>query len=675
MFKRCLIANRGEIAVRIARTCERMGVEPVAVHSRADRNSYHVRQIGRSVELGGAPARESYLNMDAVVAAARNQQCDAVHPGYGFLSENPAFARLLAAEKIAFVGPNGATLARCGDKAAAKTQAQTAGLPVLGGSLVALDETSKIIEAAETIGFPVMLKAATGGGGRGMRVVHGLDGIEATIESARREAASAFGDAGLIVEQWIERARHIEVQVAGDCHGSVVHLFERECSLQRRHQKVVEEAPAPNLSLELRNALTSAAVLFVESLEYQGVGTVEFLVADSEFWFLEMNPRLQVEHPVTEEVTGIDLVEWQLRLAAGEPMPLAQESVRLSGHAVEARLYAEDPAAGFLPSAGLLDEFKIAGESLRLEQGVEAGDEVTTHYDPMLAKLIARGSNRAEALLALQSGLAGSSVGGVESNLQFLQKLLRQPEVQSGEFWTRLIDERLQQLQGEQEAVSRDESLLVSAVGGFFWLRSRLQHGGESAPSDPWTQWGRMTGWRFATEGGSVAGLPSVEVSDGDRPAVKVAFGALTVEGNETTLALRIDGEVTELLVADLADGSYRIAFRGVHHLVRVTLQENQLQIEGLGPRRRLTLAPYVTTSRPREEGAALLRAPMMGQIMTLNVAVGDTVAIGDVVAVLESMKMEIPLPAPEAGVITAVHCSAGGAIERGSLIAEIEPA
>lgn len=413
MFRKILIANRGEIACRIARTCRRLGVAVAGVHSEADTDSLHVKTIGESIEIGGAPAAESYLRIDTVIAAAKATGAQAIHPGFGFLAENAAFVRAVETAGLIFIGPLPETIERLGDKALAKQEAAAAGIPTVPGSKSPSEDPGEVAAAVRNVGLPVMLKAAAGGGGRGMRAVATDESLDEEIGSAMREANSSFGSAGLIVEQLVERCRHIEVQIAGDGKGNVIHLFERECTLQRRHQKLIEEAPATNLPAAMRDKILADAVQLGRRLNYRGIGTVEFIVSGDEYYFLEVNPRLQVEHPVTEMVTHLDIVEMMLRIACGDGLPVAQHEITCSGHAVEARICAEDPAHNFLPSTGTLSYVRFPVNSVRVETGVEAGSQVTPYYDSMVAKLIAHARTRDAALDRLDRALGETSIFGV----------------------------------------------------------------------------------------------------------------------------------------------------------------------------------------------------------------------------------------------------------------------
>jgi 3-methylcrotonyl-CoA carboxylase alpha subunit len=495
-----LIANRGEIACRIARTCRRLGLKVATVHSSVDRHARHVREIGESVELGGAAPSDSYLRIDAIVAAALRVGADAVHPGFGFVSENPDFVRALDAARLIFIGPTAETMERLGGKAQAKREAARLGVPVIAGSEGGMNAAAEVVNAVRGMPLPVLLKAVAGGGGRGMAVVDTLDGLDARVESAMREAEKAFGNGELIVERYLPRVRHIEVQVAGDGQGHAIHLFERECTLQRRHQKVIEEAPSAGLPPALRERLLADAVKLAAGVNYRGLGTVEFVVAGDEHHFLEVNPRLQVEHPVTEEVTGLDLVELQLRIADTSRLPLAQADVRCEGHAFEARLCAEDAEAGFLPTTGRLDRIDFSRAAVRIESGVESGDEISPYYDSMIAKLVSRGPNREAARRALAAGLRDSTVIGLTTNLQFLHELLHWPQTIAATFHTRLIDESF----AADAAAARPAPVVPAehvAAAALQWLAAQRAATPELGC---WSQAQGFTGWRLANGGAAL---------------------------------------------------------------------------------------------------------------------------------------------------------------------------
>ncbi|MFZ5819402.1 MAG: acetyl-CoA carboxylase biotin carboxylase subunit, partial [Chloroflexota bacterium] len=442
MFKKILIANRGEIAVRLIRACRELGVKSVAVYSEADKNALHVQMADEAVLLGGAAPRDSYLNADKIIQAALDAKADAVHPGYGFLSENPTFAAAVDSAKLSFIGPSADSIRAMGDKAASKIRMKAAGVPTVPG-FEGLESDDDFRKAAQEIGYPVLVKAAAGGGGKGMRVVEGESDLTESIQGARREALHAFGDERLLIEKYLPNAHHIEFQVFGDQHGNLLHLFERECSVQRRHQKIIEETPSPLLTPELRAQMGEAAVKAAKAVNYFNAGTVEFIFDPnlSSFFFLEMNTRLQVEHPITELVAGLDLVQWQLRIAAGEPFPFTQSNFHQRGHAIECRVYAEDPAGGFLPSTGKLLQFiEPRGPGIRVDAGFRAGDEVTHFYDPMLAKLIVHAENREAAIQRMQAALREFIVHGVTTNIDFMGALLAHKDFKNGQVTTRWVE-------------------------------------------------------------------------------------------------------------------------------------------------------------------------------------------------------------------------------------------
>jgi 3-methylcrotonyl-CoA carboxylase alpha subunit len=490
LFRKLLVANRGEIAVRICRTCRELGIPTVAVYSEADRGARHVREADEAVAIGPAEALRSYLSIDAILRAARERGADAIHPGYGFLSQNGDFALAVARAGLVFVGPPGEVHRLMGDKQAARRRMAQAGVPVLPGYDGDEQDDRRLGAEAERIGWPVLLKPARGGGGKGMRVVRRPAELEAALAASRREARAAFGSETLLVERFVERSRHVEVQVLGDAHGSVLHLGERECSIQRRHQKVVEETPSPALTPALRRELCEAGTAAARAVSYLGAGTVEFLLApDGRFYFLEMNTRLQVEHPVTEAVTGLDLVRLQLEVAAGRPLPLAQAEVASRGHAIECRLYAEDPDNDDLPSPGrVLRLSEPAGPGIRVDSGLLAGSEVTVHYDPLLAKIVAWGRDRAEATARMQQALRHTVVLGVVTNLARLRAILEHPAFAAGELHTGFIEEHLQELR----ASAGPPALAVAALAAALRLSRNARAGSRAA--DPWSSLGP---WRL----------------------------------------------------------------------------------------------------------------------------------------------------------------------------------
>ena len=646
MFDRILIANRGEIACRIIRTCRAMGVGAVAVHSSADRFAPHVALADRAVRIGASPPALSYLDGAAIIEAALEAGAGAVHPGFGFLSENAEFAAACADAGLVFIGPSAGAIRAMGSKTEAKRLARAAGVPVLGaGDDVARDD-SGLAAAADAIGFPVMVKPAAGGGGRGMRVVAAAAALPAALAAARREALSSFGDDTLLVEEHVGGARHIEVQVFGDSRGGIVHLHERECSVQRRHQKLVEEAPAPALAPALREGLAAAAVAAARAVDYRGAGTVEFLVApDGRYWFIEMNTRLQVEHPVTEMVTGIDLVEWQLRIAAGEPLPLRQDEIACTGHAVEARLCAEDPGDGFRPGFGRLGHLALpaAGDGLRVDAGVAEGDEITVHYDSMIAKIIAHGRDRAAACDRLSAALGAVRVAGPATNERFLRAVVDHPEFRAGRYDTGFVDRHLDRLVPPEPEIDAD----VLALAALAVLSPPPT---EDRGSSPWSD---RRGWRL----GGLAERRVRLVSGGQahgfvlRPGVGLARedGGATGVGGEwtspTVFAATTASAPVEAVV--IRDGAALTVFaRGRRHVLAVD-------------------DPLLADRSDAARGG-MLSAPMPGVVSAVNVSPGDAVAAGDVLMIIEAMKVEHAIRAPADGRVASVGFAPGDRVREG---------
>ena len=663
MFKKILIANRGEIACRIARTCRRLGVEVAGVHSSADEGSLHVKTIGESYLIGNAPASESYLRIDAVIDAAKQAGAEAIHPGFGFLAENATFARAVEAAGLVFIGPTPDVIERLGDKASAKREAEAAGVPTIPGSRTPSDDGAAIARIVHEIGLPAMLKAAAGGGGKGMRAISHLDDLAGDIEAAMREAKSSFGDARLIVEKLIERGRHIEVQIAGDGKGNVIHLFERECSLQRRHQKLIEEAPAANLAADLRERMVADATRLGKRLNYRGVGTVEFIVSGDAYYFLEVNPRLQVEHPVTEMVTGVDIVELMLRIAAGDGLPFAQDDIRCTGHAVEARICAEDPAENFMPCTGELAYVKFPETGVRVESGVESGSIVSPYYDSMLAKLIAYAGTRSEALDTLRGALDQTSIFGIVTNQSFLARLIGLPETRNATFHTRLIDEQIDRLLGKTKPDAR-----TLALGACFWMMQQRLPAASQPSHNPW-QSRETTGWQMSAGGDGLSPIPILHLeADGTSAEIRFAprqdDGRMTIRVNDDKLSVDLVPDGTDSFIAVVEDRS---------ETVRIRQHDQTLFVHDRGGVHTLTAIPYLTWISAAAETSGELRASMMGMIRKVNVAVGDRIKIGDVAAILESMKMELRISSQVDGVVTAVNCQAGDMVERNTVVAVVE--
>jgi acetyl-CoA/propionyl-CoA carboxylase, biotin carboxylase, biotin carboxyl carrier protein len=654
MFDSVLIANRGEIAVRIQRTLRALGIRSVAVYSDADAGARHVREADVAVHIGPAAARDSYLSIERILEAARRTGAAAIHPGYGFLAENTTFARACVEAGVEFIGPPAAAIEAMGDKIRAKQTVAAAGVPVVPGRTEPGLSDDDIAAAAVEVGFPVLLKPSAGGGGKGMRLVSSPDGLREAIESARREARGSFGDDTLLVERFVQRPRHIEIQVVADNHGTVLHLGERECSLQRRHQKIIEECPSPLLTPELRERMGAAAVEAARSVGYQGVGTVEFIVsaaAPEEFFFMEMNTRLQVEHPVTEAVTGIDLVETQLRVAAGERLDLGP--VRLRGHAVEARVYAEDPTRDFLPTGGtvlLLEE--PGGLGVRVDSGLLPGVRVGSDYDPMLAKVIASAPTRAEALAALDRALGETVVLGVGTNVGFLRALLRDPEVRSGALDTQLVERRLDELVRAEPVP--DQVFAAAALDELLALRPA------GPVIDPWDV---PSGWRIDGEA-----YTSFRLACGDRSVtVRVAGspdrGMVSVDGADPVpAAARWDGDRLVLTYAGLVTAFAR------------ALDGDTLWLAAGGQSWAVTEHSLLESASSTVDGGGPLVSPMPGTVLVVKAAVGDRVRVGTPLLIVEAMKMEHTIAAPVDGVLTELNVQAGQQVALNQPLAVVTP-
>lgn len=664
MFRKLLIANRGEIACRIARTCRRLGIAVATVHSVADREAMHVRAIGESVAIGGAPAAESYLNVAAILQAATRVGADAVHPGIGFLSEDPEFAAATEARGLIFVGPRPDTMRRFADKWAAKQEARQAGVPVIGGSEGSSSDASFVASLIrEEMRLPVVLKAAAGGGGRGVRIVRSLEGLHGIIESAMREAQSSFGRADLIVEEFVEKARHLEVQVAGDGCGDAIHLFERECSLQRRFQKIIEEAPAANLTAPMRERILSDAVNLARRVDYRNIGTMEFLVAEDRHYFLECNPRLQVEHTVTEEVTGLDLVEIQLKIAASGKLPLSQDRVAVKGHAIQARVYAEDPAAGFLPSTGrlLLAAFP---DEVRVETGVETGSDITPYYDPMIAKVIARADDRGEALDRLRAAIGRTVVLGVKTNLGFLAMLLDHPIVRAGTADNRFIDREL----GSTLPDALTDRLPVATAAALL-----LTHWSAAARHDEvglWAGGGSLLGWQYRAAESPPPETPAFSLTTADGHVWTVAVGQSTADG----VLIYVDGEAVLVNLRSLTADQSQIEIGNLVFNVTFAIDESAVLLQGPFGTASMTVVPFLSLDAAAGARSGLVRAPMMGVVVKVNVQVNDAVDAGDVLVVEESMKMELLIEAPCRGTVRSVNCASGDMVERHQILVDVEP-
>lgn len=641
---RLLIANRGEIACRIMHTAKTMGISTVAVHSDVDAHAMHTQIADVAVNLGGTRPHESYLKIDSIIAAAIKTGADAIHPGYGFLAENADFARAIKEAGLLFIGPPAAAIETMGSKSAAKVLMEKAGVPLVPGYHGDSQTLEKFQQAADTLGYPVLLKASAGGGGRGMQIVENASEFAEAFASTKREAKAAFGNDHMLIEKYILEPRHVEIQIFADTLGNCIYLQERDCSIQRRHQKVVEEAPAPNLSAELRQAMGEAAVRAAQAVNYVGAGTVEFLLdSRGHFYFMEMNTRLQVEHPITELITDTDLVAWQLKVAQGLPLPLAQAEVPLNGHAMEVRLYAEDPNNDFLPAAGPLTLYREPplGPGLRIDTGVRENDEVSPFYDPMIAKLIAWGEDREQARLRLLSMIEDTVIAGVNTNLSFLQRLITHPDFAQGKVHTGFIEEHEAALMPQKNTLNDTFWQLAGAA----WLLSQTSR---TDSNDPYSPWSNLLGWQHAS------------------PA-------------QVYLQLALKNEVhTVVVTADtLANTQWRkqtLYYKNNDKRVQLKAirQDGQLHIQWEQEVYTLSLADHIANAKA-EENTGGLTAPMNGSIVNIAVQAGDTVKVGDLLVVIEAMKMEHSIRAPEAGIITAILCAENTMVSEGTVLVELE--
>jgi len=656
MFAKILIANRGEIACRVARTARRMGIRTVAVYSDADAQSRHVALADEAFRIGPPEPKDSYLSGERIIDAAKRSGASAIHPGYGFLSENPEFAERCERAGIAFIGPPPEAIRAMGDKSAAKAIMEKAGVPIVPGYHGGSQAPKLLLQEAGRVGFPVLIKAAAGGGGKGMRVVEHPTDFDAALAACRREASSAFGDERVLLEKYLERPRHIEIQVFADRHGGCIHLFERDCSMQRRHQKVIEEAPAPGISETLRRKMAAAAVAAAKAVDYVGAGTVEFLVdRTGAFFFMEMNTRLQVEHPVTEMITGLDLVEWQIRVAAGEKLPLVQKDLRINGHAIEARIHAEDPSRDFLPAPGRIEHLVLPEESehVRVETGVRAGDEITAYYDPMIAKLIAWDHDRSKAIERLRQALGESEIAGVASNLGFLYRLAHNQDFVRPDLDTSLIERYREELLASRGPAGEEALALAS-------LTALLQLDERQRSSEPFSPWGRADGWRLNQdshhvlvfqegereypitvrrqgEGFELDGRPlSVKRYSRDSRKLTVQLGDATISGSVVHLGNR-----------------FEVFLPGKHHTLH--LYDPLLQVLEL------------------EAHAGELAAPIPGKIVAILVETDQQVEKGATLLILEAMKMEHTIKAPARGRVGRIRYRVGEQVVEGAQLIDFE--
>ncbi|MDD2728454.1 acetyl/propionyl/methylcrotonyl-CoA carboxylase subunit alpha [Malikia sp.] len=673
MFKKILIANRGEIACRVAATARRLGIKTVAVYSDADAGAKHVAACDEAIHIGGSSPKESYLRWQAILEAAQATGAQAIHPGYGFLSENEEFAQACADAGLVFIGPPPSAIKDMGLKAESKQLMERAGVPLVPGYHGANQDPALLQAEADRIGYPVLIKASAGGGGKGMRAVDRGEDFAAALASCQREARNSFGDDAVLIEKYVQRPRHIEIQVFGDTHGNIVYLFERDCSVQRRHQKVLEEAPAPGLSAELRAQMGLAAVAAARAVHYVGAGTVEFIVeqragGDMNFFFMEMNTRLQVEHPVTEAITGLDLVEWQLRVAAGEPLPLRQDQLRIKGHAIEARICAENPERQFLPATGRLDHYhKPAHDSfqiapLRFDDGVREGDAISPYYDSMVAKLIVQGDTREQALARLDEALAQTHVVGLSTNVQFLRRVVRSPSFAGADLDTALIERERAVLFGQDEV---GLPLAVAAAVAQTLLAERATEGADPfSRTDGWRSHG-VFARRFAFDylGERVAATLSYQRDAALR--LTVGEGAQAVSG-PLQFTPRQDG-----------DWALDISFGAQRSLATIYLDGERVEV--FTPQGAAQLVEIDLLAHAGDSGteAGRLTAPMPGKVVAFMVAAGERVAKGQPLAVMEAMKMEHTIAAPADGVVAELLYAVGDQVGDGAelLKLELEPA
>src|SRR5579863_7275508 len=654
MFKKILIANRGEIACRVMKSCKRLGVATVAVYSDADRHALHVAMAGEAVHIGPAKAAESYLDWKKILAAAKATGAEAVHPGYGFLSENAEFARECRKAGIAFIGPTPEAIELMGSKSAAKSLMEEAHVPVTPGYHGDKQDLKTLEAEVKRVGYPLLIKAVAGGGGKGMRIVRAAGEFQEALEGARREAKAAFGDDKVLIEKYLEKPRHIEFQVFGDSHGNVVHLYERECSLQRRFQKVLEETPSPFLDAGMRKQMGEAAVAAAKAVKYVNAGTIEFIVgADRSFYFMEMNTRLQVEHPITEETTGVDLVEWQLRVASGEKLPLVQDEIKQKGHAIEVRLYAENADKGFLPATGRLEVFHPSqADEVRVDTGVRSGDEIGIFYDPMIAKLTVHGKDRAGAIGHLRAALAQTAVFGLVTNLPLLRGIARHPEFAAGKFDTGFIERALKDLLGRPRLTP---IALAAAVAEELWRLNGPAYGG------PWS----ADGWRLS--GGRGLRFVARE-HDGTEHAV-------TATGSPLVFTLAFDGKDYEIGAEHMGRSAWTVTLGGKSHAAEVLRHGADCQVDLDGTAFNFVLTtPYAPKAGRVADEAAHPLSPMPGRVVAVHVKAGDKVVPGQALMVLEGMKMEYTVKAAVSGTVEKVLFEAGSMVDADAPLAHIKP-
>ncbi|WP_420954750.1 acetyl/propionyl/methylcrotonyl-CoA carboxylase subunit alpha [Burkholderia gladioli] len=679
MFDKILIANRGEIACRVAATCRRLGIASVAVYSDADARAKHVEACDQAVPIGGAAAADSYLRYERIIEAARATGAQAIHPGYGFLSENEDFAEACAAAGIVFIGPPVAAIAAMGSKAAAKALMHEAGVPLVPGYHGDDQDPALLHREADAIGYPVLLKASAGGGGKGMRVVERSADFPAALASCQREAASSFGNDRVLIEKYLQRPRHVEVQVFGDTLGNIVYLFDRDCSVQRRHQKVLEEAPAPGLSDAQRRAMGDAAVAAARAVGYVGAGTVEFIVTGEQFYFMEMNTRLQVEHPVTEMISGLDLVEWQLRAASGEPLPLRQDQLRVNGHAIEARLYAENPARGFLPSTGTLRHLRLPrgaeftiGTAVRVNSGVREGDAITPFYDPMIAKLIVHGADRAEALKRMARALRDCEAVGLSTNVAFLQRIVASEPFATADLDTGLIERNHETLFAARPLAPVAVALACAALlarEGAAAAADKGKGGIGSMTAQAASPWSALGNWRLNGDYRRKLDwqLPERDTALAVRYEHGAHGGASLAIGEDEALAFNWAAGATPL---DLV-----VTIGGERGAGRVVADGDNFHVFVNGTAESFVWENPLAHAGDAEHGGGRLTAPMPGKVIAVLVEAGQKVEAGAPLIVMEAMKMEHTIGAPSAGVVAEVLYAVGDQVADGAQLITLETA
>jgi len=664
MFTKILIANRGEIACRIIRTCRQFGIRTVAVYSDADVSAQHVKQADEAIYVGGSMPAESYLCGDKIIEAAKKTGAQAIHPGYGFLSENADFAEAVEAAGMRFIGPRAASMRKMGSKAGAKDLMQSQGVSVVPGYTGENQEAAFLLAQADRIKYPLMIKAAHGGGGKGMRIVRNHEEFLSNLESCQREAKNAFGRDRVLLERYIEQPRHIEIQVFADSHGNTIHLNERECSAQRRYQKVIEESPSPFLTAERRKQMGDAAVQAAKAIDYVNAGTVEFIVgADGDFYFMEINTRLQVEHPVTEMVTGLDLVEWQLRVAAGEKLPLMQSDIQTKGHAIEVRLYAEDPEKNFLPGSGRLEKLHLPtpSKNVRLDAGVIEGDTVSIFYDPMIAKLIVWDEDRPRALAQLQTALSYADIKGPKSNIEFLEKLVRHPVVVTGKITTNYLDQHLDEVL--PHADSAPEHFVIAATISALLDDEKQTRQAAKRSNDPHSPWAIADGWRV-----------------GHESQRKLCFQwreqtlDVYAKGAQGNYQISFKDKIIHIRHANIHDVTLSFQLEAAAQRFLVHADKNTFTVHDGQSRSRFERIPAFFFDDSKTSGSGdRITAPMPGRMVVVKAKVGDEVTEGQELAVMEAMKMELSLKSPRTGKVASVNVNSGDFVEADALLIKLE--